>query len=96
MKRADCLICKGACCEGILLTPYVAAQFDQEWLKVRAKHLDNGWWELESKCPQLDGGLCRIYTARPLACQNYQVGGEKCLGAIIRRRPLWLISNDSG
>ncbi len=82
-----CEECRGACCEAVLLSPYVAAQFDTEWLRTRGKLLQDGWVELESRCPKLsEDGRCTIYATRPLACQTYKEGGLACMSAVIRRR----------
>lgn len=85
MNRPDCMTCRGACCESLLLTPYLAAQFETEYIETRGKRLDNGWVELKVRCPKLaHDGMCSIYAVRPLACQNYPVGGSACLAAMIR------------
>ena len=85
-----CKICKGACCESIMLSidrnPLTA-----EFYRARGEVFAiNGhpFAEMPSRCPHLSGsGKCKTYASRPVACIRYEVGSALCLATIERRRP---------
>ena len=75
MKRA-CLICKGACCESVVMDADTGLRFDIGQDKV----------ELATPCSKLCGGRCSIWETRPEVCRVFEVGGVDCRAAVLRRR----------
>lgn len=89
----DCMVCRGACCETILLP--ATLQLDEEWAEARGIRRftvtrDFGGLdciEVPCACPKLSPmGACSIYDRRPTLCADFTVGGVACLSAIGRRR----------
>lgn len=89
----DCMVCRGACCETLLLPGSLG--LDEEWAAARGlkRFIANGYYtsipaiEAPCPCPKLSPmGACSIYETRPQVCRAYPVGGPSCLGAITRRR----------
>lgn len=80
-----CQICRGACCEAIMLPPWWDPE-DTRWLAMHGRLVD-GRVELFCPCHNLrPDGSCAIYEGRPRTCRVYVVGGEACLRAVARRR----------
>jgi len=71
-----CDICKGACCERIVINPQ-----NDEWLKHHCQSKD-GFYYLPVKCNMLDLGKCTIYKDRPETCKTYKVGSFACISAV--------------
>lgn len=80
-----CQLCRGACCESLLLstpTPYLL-----DWAVTRGVQVSPTTVELPCRCRHLtEGGLCGIHLRRPQACYDYAVGGPECRAAVKRRR----------
>ena len=76
-----CIDCGGACCKFVTIPlDMVRYRFDRDWLKARGKLLPDGRWIIEARCPKLGvNGRCKCYDERPLACMDYEVGGEACM-----------------
>ncbi len=89
MSKA-CELCKGACCESILL-PISPAPTSTEFYAARGSvfHIAGSTFaEVPARCPHLSGsGKCKTYASRPVACSRFTVGSVMCLTAIERRRP---------
>lgn len=90
-----CEVCKGACCEEVVLELEPRTNVDQEWFGVRfplAVHkADRIELRFESRCPQLtECGRCAIhFTSKPVACVLYEAGGADCLEVVgLRRTPV--------
>jgi Fe-S-cluster containining protein len=85
-----CELCKGACCESILL-PIDRSPMTQEFYRARAEVVEiygNTFTEIPHRCPHLsNSGRCKTYANRPVACSRFAVGSTMCLTAIERRRP---------
>jgi Fe-S-cluster containining protein len=82
-----CEICKGACCESIIVK---APEGDEgRWLTLHGQALGFGRVQLETPCAKLCGGKCSIWKDRPLLCQAYPVGGDNCRETVKRRRANW-------
>ncbi len=89
----NCLECRGACCEDILI-PVERRLIDDDaldWLETRGRPVyRNGTlaaYAFEARCPLLTTkGLCHIYEARPAICRRYEPGGPDCLETLKRRR----------
>ena len=89
MSKA-CELCKGACCESILL-PIDASPTTTEFYAARGSVFmiaTSTFAEVPARCPHLSGsGKCKTYANRPVACSRFPVGSVMCLTAIERRRP---------
>ena len=85
-----CELCKGACCESILLridTSPMTIEFYEARGSVFELH-GYQYAELPARCPYLSNlGKCMTYAQRPVACSRFEVGSTMCLTAIERRRP---------
>jgi Fe-S-cluster containining protein len=85
-----CELCKGACCESILL-PIDASPTTTEFYAARGEVfmiVGRTFAELPSRCPHLSqSGKCKTYDNRPVACSRFAVGSTMCVTAIQRRRP---------
>jgi len=85
-----CELCKGACCESILL-PIDASPTTTEFYDARGSVFQlHGFQyaELPARCPYLSkAGKCMTYSQRPVACSRFVVGSTMCVTAIKRRRP---------
>lgn len=84
--KTPCDICKGACCESIVVT---AAGFSDEahWLRLHGKDVGGDSLEIEAPCRKLCNGRCSIHDYRPSKCRLYAVGGPDCRATVLRRRP---------
>lgn len=85
--NAACELCKGACCESI-----VVGQPEGDtgrWLALHGRTAEPGTIELETPCIMLCGGKCSIWKTRPDQCSAYPVGGADCRATVLRRRPNW-------
>ena len=89
---ADCLRCRGACCEELIL-PASRDRSTNDFLQARGhgRRGPNRKWRnftLEQRCASLsEDGMCSIYENRPLICAEYAPGGPACADAVRRRRP---------
>ena len=85
-----CELCKGACCESILL-PIDASPMTTEFYEARGSVFElygHQYAELPARCPYLSNlGKCMTYAQRPVACSRFVVGSVMCVTAIKRRRP---------
>ena len=85
-----CELCKGACCESILLR-IDTSPMDTEFYEARGSVFQlHGFQyaELPARCPYLSKhGKCMTYAQRPVACSRFEVGSLMCVTAIQRRRP---------
>jgi len=85
-----CELCKGACCESILL-PIDASPTTTEFYDARGSVFEifgQTMAELPARCPYLSkAGKCMTYSQRPVACSRFAVGSTMCVTAIKRRRP---------
>lgn len=81
-----CKLCRGACCESIVL-PLPPDPDHAAWL---LKHGSGGPWPgtvaLECRCRALVDGKCSVYDSRPQVCRDYQPGSDPCRAAVIARR----------
>jgi len=84
-----CKLCRGACCES-LLVPIGDDKISKDFWATRGRVFemyDHTYVELENKCGKLTPcGSCGIYPDRPEACIIYQVGSQACLQTIKTRR----------
>jgi len=81
-----CELCRGACCEAIVLPVKVQDPDIQRWIEYHGQPTDRGIY-FECKCSKLKDGKCSIYEDRPKVCRVFEVGSAGCLTAIKRRRP---------
>lgn len=93
-----CEVCRGACCESILLpypvfeqkttVPDVLTADANKWFALHGRFaLDGKCVELEARCTKLtDAGRCGIYTDRPLTCQLFEASGPGCMRTVKERR----------
>lgn len=84
MNKA-CEICRGACCETIVLDVSQRNPDFYLWLKYHGEALERGI-RLECACKMLKDGKCSVYETRPKICMVYQVGCSACLATIHERR----------
>jgi hypothetical protein len=90
MSAEACKLCRGACCESVMLlidrNP-LTAEFYCARGEVFAIN-GNPVAELPCRCPHLsNSGKCKTYASRPVACIRFEAGSTMCLAAIERRRP---------
>jgi len=86
MSKHPCAICQGACCESLVF-PSSSYKPEKEFLRYRGRELENGMFEVESRCPKLKKcGSCGVYEIRPEVCKDYKVGGQNCIDTVMRRR----------
>lgn len=82
-----CALCRGACCESIVLDPAVFTLDGARWITYHGTSRADGTIELPCACDKLQRGLCSIHPTRPRNCVEFQVGGSECRSAIRSRRP---------
>jgi Fe-S-cluster containining protein len=80
-----CQLCRGACCESIVLT--LGLSDSERWLGLHGRPIAPGQVELATPCTQLCAGRCSIHASRPDHCRTYEVGGADCRATVLRRRP---------
>jgi Fe-S-cluster containining protein len=80
-----CDLCRGACCESIVLTPPPTDA--GRWLGYHGTPLPTGEIELATPCAHLCCGRCAIHDFRPDYCRTYEVGSAACRATVLRRRP---------
>jgi len=80
-----CDVCKGACCESIVLGVRYEDKDAQRWLSYHGEVRENGV-RFECRCSKLRHGKCTIYDSRPEVCRVFEVGSPACLEAIEHRR----------
>ena len=83
---SPCDLCRGACCEGIILPVKVNEPDVKRWLSYHGEDVGRGWL-FPCKCSKLKNGKCKIYSTRPNVCREFDVGSPGCLEAIELRRP---------
>lgn len=84
-----CELCKGACCESVIMDLTKNPMID-EWMLARGKPFGTNHVEWEQRCPSLNEcGQCSRYDNRPRVCIEYPVGGTHCRETVRRRRPNW-------
>jgi Fe-S-cluster containining protein len=90
--KADCMKCRGACCESLVFPRQGLSQTTAAFMEVRCGRTvwlrpgEKGF-EIETRCPHLtDDGLCAIHEDRPMVCEFYVAGGEACIETVKRRR----------
>ena len=89
-----CEICKGACCEYMLINVDHLNKDNQDWFLKHGKRytgvasrLDETTVEIDKRCHELTmGGKCRNYGLRPEICKKFQPGNPLCIEAIRRQR----------
>ena len=86
MIHPACNLCRGACCE-ILLLKISGGGDNQRWLDMHGKATPMGTL-LRCRCQNLTkDGLCGIYTDRPEVCAVFQPGAAECRFAVSELRP---------
>ena len=85
----NCLECRGACCEQLILpapSPFGETADSFDFLAARGDVLKESVI-LDCRCPHLEpDGRCSCYDVRPRFCRDYKAGGPACLAAVRRRR----------
>jgi len=78
-----CSVCKGACCETIIVSPRQWGWSDDEihWVELHG-NLENGCVRMFCPCRNLVNGVCAAYEDRPKMCDDYVVGSGSCKEAI--------------
>lgn len=85
MKTA-CEICRGACCESIVVN--LPATDAGAWLGLHGESIGGQRVEIAAPCRKLAlCGSCTIHETRPEHCRTYAVGGDDCRATVARRRP---------
>lgn len=79
-----CQICRGACCESIVVP--IPSDDGGIWLRYHATQIGPGLFELATPCKKLCEGRCTIHDTRPMNCRTYEVGGVDCRSTVLRRR----------
>jgi len=85
----NCLVCRGACCEDLVIPEQGMSGADIEFFEVRSGTALTGGagFIFPLRCPELsDEGRCSIHSDRPMLCAVYPAGGEACLSTLNRRR----------
>lgn len=83
-----CDLCRGACCETLVLPVELGlmSQQDKRFFRLRGD-FEPGGLRVDAPCRQLtDEGRCGIYQSRPDACRTYEVGSPACRAAVRARR----------
>lgn len=91
---SPCSVCKGACCEYMLVNVDHLKSDHQLWFVKHGKlytgvacRLDTVVVEVDHACRELTmGGKCRNYDGRPEICKTFKPGNPLCLEAIERQR----------
>jgi len=91
MIRANCLECRGACCEEFEIPhdPDAPADDVSRWFALHGRPVARGpfkYLRFECSCTKLENGLCSIYSTRPQACADFVAGGATCVEIVRRRR----------
>lgn len=89
-----CKMCKGACCEYMVIDVTHMSKSGIEWALLHGKEYrgvatspDKTIVELNVKCGELTmGGKCRKYEERPDVCRAFKPGNPLCIEAIRRQR----------
>lgn len=83
-----CAICKGACCETLLMpmNPGAISPDTRKYLKMRGV-LTRVGLRVDVPCKSLSpSGTCSVYSTRPDICRVYAVGGIACRESVLSRR----------
>lgn len=81
-----CAVCKGACCETMLLDLRKVMSPDVlRWFELHGEQESNGT-RLNCACSKLKNGKCSIWDDRPQVCKMYEVGSQACRNAVRTRR----------
>ncbi len=87
----NCQECRGACCESINLD-IVFVPLDKDaarWLSLHGTEQEDGQLSFECRCRMLtDQGRCSIWEDRPMTCELFVAGSQKCLDTVRQRRTL--------
>ena len=84
--KTPCQICRGACCESIVLR--LPATDAGAWLGLHGVSIGEHQVEIPAPCRKLSVcGSCSIHATRPDHCRTYVVGGADCRATVARRRP---------
>ena len=83
-----CDVCKGACCETLVLPVELGLMSNQDRRFFRLRgDFEPGGLRVDAACRQLVDGRCGVYETRPEACRTYEVGSSACRAAVRARRP---------
>ena len=81
----NCLTCRGACCETIVI-PLSDHADTNRWVTLHGVAVGEKV-ALDCRCSALTGGgECSIYDDRPELCRTYLAGGKECLETVRARR----------
>lgn len=87
----SCSLCKGACCEEMLLPRGPADDDASRWFALHGTPVireGTPFLRFELRCTMLSpGGTCSVYEQRPEVCRTFELGGPECRDAVARRRP---------
>jgi len=96
--KPDCDVCRGACCEELIVTAQSEAEISfyaarGETAGPRSNLTMNGVtfsvsqdFAVTARCKELTGpGRCGIHETKPAICADFEPGNPDCLAAI--RRP---------
>jgi hypothetical protein len=84
--NAACLICRGACCESVVV-PRTGEAENDKWLLLHGEPSDLGGVVLACRCKALqDDGSCGVYQGRPQPCQDFKVGCMRCRESVEMKR----------
>jgi len=87
----NCEICRGACCEYMVLGPLeirMPTRDSRRWVELHSSTPEELTFDV--RCQKLSlGGWCDIYEGRPLLCRDFLIGGNECLSAVkLKRTPI--------
>lgn len=93
-NEGPCSVCKGACCEYMVLNVDHLRPDVQKWFEYHgeeyagvASRLDTKNMIIDQQCLQLTmNGKCGIYKSRPEICKALKPGSKMCVEAIERQR----------
>jgi hypothetical protein len=84
-----CKLCRGACCEFMLLPLSCVPRAERSWLEFHGDTLVPGVGTVALDVPcrmRRPDGRCAVYTTRPYICDDFEVGGSGCRFTIRRQR----------
>ena len=86
-----CEVCRGACCETIVLHVTVPTVDMANYVQLHSVPVEGSPFVkdrvFECKCTALSSaGRCNVYQARPQVCRDYRAGGVECLRTVVSRR----------
>jgi Fe-S-cluster containining protein len=94
MAHNPCLMCKGACCEYMVLDVTHMSASGIEWAILHGREYTGFAYdpkktivEIDQQCRWLTmGGKCRNYEERPQVCRAFKPGNPLCIEAVKRQR----------